>query len=446
VLAAFHKWARIVMSLFVHKAFCIAYQPFLKNAKSKIWPAARQWSVQYYPSPRIVPNGADVPSALRHCHALMDKFILLATDSDFEPFHWSWPGNHQPMHAVMIMLIDLYERPTSAEAPKSRAFVDKVFSLMGPDGGVAGGEDGIPRSRPLKDGGREAWDMLRRLREKAWLKAGLDPKLVWPEQVQTQATVSQPPPGGAVHGHVGSRDETAGTAMAFPDQYYAMIKEADAGYRAPGQSARRDHNVPESLHQAYRGEPSHSSLAPDRSWEGVQRAAVPGAMPLGHRGTVLQAPAQNPGESFFAFPSRHGHETASGFPTGQSLNTLGTNISPAGLASAASMHPPHQHQQDPMLQDPTFAHDRTDPDANVQFDWDQWNAVFGEYLPLADELMELDPQLDVDMAGNPGASQQAQYGQQQQQHGQPGNQPGMFGDDGTEFGQNPGGNNWADFG
>jgi hypothetical protein len=377
----------------------------------------------------------------------MEKFILLATDPDFEPFHWSWPGNHQPMHAVMIMLIDLYERPTSAEAPKSRAFVDKVFSLMGPDGGVAGGEDGIPRSRPLKDGGREAWDMLRRLREKAWLKAGLDPKLVWPEQVQTQATVSQPPPGGAVHRPVGSRVETAGTAMAFPDQYYAMIKEADARYTVPGQSGRRDRNVPESLHQDYRSGPPHTSVAPATSLEGVQRPAASDPAPLGYMGTVLQAPAQNPGESSFAFPPSHGRESTAGFPTSQPLNTLGTNFSAAGLASAASMHPPHQHQQDPILQDAAFPRDMADPNANVQFDWDQWNAVFGEYLPLADELMELDPQLDDNLVANPGASQPAQYGQQQQQQqGQPGNQPGMFDENQTGFGQNLGGSNWADFG
>lgn len=59
VLPAFHKWARILLSLFVDKVralhpplllsreltvqvFCVAYQPFLKNAKSRIWPAARQ--------------------------------------------------------------------------------------------------------------------------------------------------------------------------------------------------------------------------------------------------------------------------------------------------------------------------------------------------------------------------------------------------------------------
>lgn len=61
VLVSFHKWARIILGLYCDKvsrdfpvifflgsltlniqAFCVAYQPFLKNARSRIWPAARQ--------------------------------------------------------------------------------------------------------------------------------------------------------------------------------------------------------------------------------------------------------------------------------------------------------------------------------------------------------------------------------------------------------------------
>ncbi|KAJ5682995.1 transcriptional regulator family: Fungal Specific TF [Penicillium macrosclerotiorum] len=173
VLVCFHKWARIILSLYIDKAFCVAYQPFLKNARSRIWPAARQ-------------------SALRHCHGFMEKFIQLATDPDFQPFQWSWPGNHQPMHATMIMLIDLYERPYSPEASRSRAFIDRILALSGPDGGVVGGEDGVSTQRPLKDGGREAWDMIRRLRQKAWQKAGLNPQMLWTEQDQIQAGVASP--------------------------------------------------------------------------------------------------------------------------------------------------------------------------------------------------------------------------------------------------------------
>lgn len=99
---------------------------------------------------------------------------------------------HQPMHAAMIMLVDLYERPTSVEAPRSRAFIDQIFSMSGPDGGIVSGEDGVTVQRPLREGGREAWDLLRKLREKAWRKAGLDPEVLWTEASQINAGVAQP--------------------------------------------------------------------------------------------------------------------------------------------------------------------------------------------------------------------------------------------------------------
>jgi hypothetical protein len=37
-------------------------------------------------------------------------------------------------------------------------------------------------------------------------------------------------------------------------------------------------------------------------------------------------------------------------------------------------------------------------DPNLNFDWDQWDAVFGQHLPVADELMELDPVSGLDFA------------------------------------------------
>jgi Fungal specific transcription factor domain len=72
-LAAFHKFARIVLSLLVDKLYCVSFMPLLKNAKSKFWACARQ-------------------CALRSCHGYMRKFICLATDTTFQPFQWSWPG------------------------------------------------------------------------------------------------------------------------------------------------------------------------------------------------------------------------------------------------------------------------------------------------------------------------------------------------------------------
>lgn len=172
-LVAFHKWARIVLSMLVDKLYCVFYAPFLKTARSKFWASARA-------------------CALRHCHSFMRKFISLATDPAFQPFQWAWPGMHQPMHATMILLVDLYERPNAVEAPRSRAFIDKIFSISSPGGGIVSGEDGVTVQRPLREGGREAWDMLRRLREKAWQKAGLDPTVLWTEEDQIKAGVAEP--------------------------------------------------------------------------------------------------------------------------------------------------------------------------------------------------------------------------------------------------------------
>ncbi|KAJ5950447.1 uncharacterized protein N7479_008860 [Penicillium vulpinum] len=267
VLVAFHKWARIILSLFIDKAFCVAYQPFLRNPRSRIWPVARQ-------------------SALRHCYAFMEKFIRLATDPDFQPFQWGWPGNHQPMHAMMIILIDLYERPYSPEASVSRGFVDQILSLSGPDGGVVSGGDDIFIQRPLRNGGREAWDMIRRLRQKAWQKAGLNPQLPrmgqdWP----SESDFANAP-------HFQSMSSTTATA------------------------------------------PTSAAFAADLAFARSSARTLP---------TTLNS------------------------PTVHFMDTADPNVLPASERSA------------PFMIDPSF-----------NFDWVEWDNIFGQSLPVADELMELD--------------------------------------------------------
>lgn len=80
-------------------------------------------------------------------------------------------------HCIRILLIDLYKRPYSPEAPVSRSFIDRILALAGPGEGIVGTRDDLPTLRPLGDAGREAWNMIHRLRQKAWLKAGLNPNL-----------------------------------------------------------------------------------------------------------------------------------------------------------------------------------------------------------------------------------------------------------------------------
>ncbi|RHZ53243.1 putative C6 transcription factor [Aspergillus thermomutatus] len=353
VLVAFHKWAKILLSLFIDKAFCVAYQPFLKNAKSRIWPTARQ-------------------SALRHCHGFMEKFISLATDPDFQPFQWSWPGNHQPMHATMIMLIDLYERPYSSEASKSRAFIDKIFSLSGPDGGVVGGEDGITTQRPLKDGGREAWDMIRRLRQKAWQKAGLDPQRLWTEQAQIRAGVPSTPheysPVSSSYPNQASGNPSTITPLTsrkqltdFSKMFYNMT---------------RSHLLP---NPALRPSSLRYQLPPP----------VPNAVPATPQ--VVSTPQFSTSPAI-PIPMAEPTLAGSAISTPESIPPLTSTVpfaQPVFTSSSAAL--PYMDTSSPASQPRAAPTPPSMVDPNLNFDWDQWDAVFGQHLPVADELMELDP-------------------------------------------------------
>ncbi|KAJ5764791.1 hypothetical protein N7520_004350 [Penicillium odoratum] len=375
VLVSFHKWARIILSLYIDKAFCVAYQPFLKNARSRIWPAARQ-------------------SALRHCHGFMEKFIQLATDPDFQPFHWSWPGNHQPMHATMIMLIDLYERPYSPEASRSRAFIDRILAISGPDGGVVGGEDGISTQRPLKDGGREAWDMIRRLRQKAWQKAGLNPKLLWTEQDQIQAGVASP--AEPHHLRISYR---AGNSPAPGSPSVSTTRQTLGSGRQPNEFNRMFYNMtrsqilsnPTASTAAVRPSPlRHSAHRPRRTSRSLPTPkynSTPKTVPMASPSVMSSSPGAT---SSLGTPPSANSSTASQAQIPQTLQPTPNTINFS-----------HMPFMDPMSPNPPPTGVPTPPsmvDPNLNFDWDQWDAVFGQHLPVADELMELDPVSGLEFA------------------------------------------------
>ncbi|KAF8543686.1 hypothetical protein BDD12DRAFT_173468 [Trichophaea hybrida] len=86
--------------------------------------------------------------AVRASHSFLRSYIHLARSPLFSAYLWYCPGTYQPLHATMILLLDLHERPLAAEAPRSRVFVDEVFSLFQSQQG-------------------EAWRMLERLRRKS---------------------------------------------------------------------------------------------------------------------------------------------------------------------------------------------------------------------------------------------------------------------------------------
>ncbi|CAG8895101.1 unnamed protein product [Penicillium egyptiacum] len=359
VLVCFHKWAKIILSLYIDKAFCVAYQPFLKNARSRIWPAARQ-------------------SALRHCHGFMDKFIQLATDPDFQPFHWSWPG---------IMLIDLYERPYSPEASRSRAFIDRILALSGPDGGVVGGEDGVSTQRPLKDGGREAWDMIRRLRQKAWQKAGLNPRMLWTEKDQIQAGVASPvdtrgnydfpysgpsqagSPGSASANHPSTHRPQPSD---FVRTFYNLTRShtfsnpvTPDGTESPlrYQSQPQDKPFIPISHSQFHPNPADNSIPPRIGASSPKTDSLFGAPP----------PTQSPASTAPAPHVQHSDPDIAASGGMSFVDPASPNVLPMGVPTPPSM-----------------------VDPNLKFDWEQWDAVFGQHLPVADDLMELDPVSGLD--------------------------------------------------
>ncbi|KAJ5901501.1 hypothetical protein N7495_002029 [Penicillium taxi] len=272
-----------------------------------------------------------------------------------------------------IMLIDLYERPYSPEASKSRAFIDRILVLSGPDGGVVGGEDGISSQRPLKDGGREAWDMIRRLRQKAWQKAGLNPEMLWTEQDQIQAGITSPAgesrnptlywgPGPPLisnaDSHSAIRPERR--LSEFGRLFYHMTR---SHIPSPSGSSPGIRSSP--LRYSYRS-PSQqdSSSLPNPQYASLPAAfTIPSSPPVGFSSPALSPtavshiPIQRPLQS----PNNRT------FPRMLSIEPVSPNPPPLGLSTPPSM-----------------------VDPNLHFDWDQWDAVFGQHLPFADDLMELD--------------------------------------------------------
>ena len=387
-LVAFHKFSRILLSLLIDKVYCIAYQPFLKNAKSKLWASARQ-------------------CALRHCHGFMRKFISLATDPAFQPFQWCWPGNHQPMHATMIMLVDLYERPESVEAPKSRAFIDKIFSLSGPDGGIVSGEDGVTVQRPLREGGREAWDMLRRLRDKAWQRAGLDPTVLWTEEDQIQAGVARPL----------SEAEEIAQSLREDSVRVSSPRAASNGSAAPSserQSSEQQGNSlsdgihsPENLRMVSssskdlqigtpatngtftRQQPVPFQMSVRAPSISSDRAPIFGNKPMTSQSNLGDVSERQIGAANNPVPPMASSNGYFNPPTTASLNSNRTDTNTKTTPSENAIND-FRNAPSPSFNHPSnLFPPLTNQGSGQHFDWDQWDAVFGQHLPLDDAMEDV---------------------------------------------------------
>lgn len=291
-----------------------------------------------------------------------------------------------------IMLIDLYERPYSPEAYKSRAFIDRILALSGPDGGVVGGEDGVSTQRRLKDGGREAWDMIRRLRQKAWQKAGLNPEMLWTEKDQIEAGIASP--AGDVHGlrgsfHAGSSSATGSSATSASTRQSTGPDRPVNDFNRVFYNMTRSHVLPI---------PSASTAAPRPSllrYSQSSTSHLHSRINSTSRYNTTPAAVAVPPPGTLATPSMAASSpdmvSSSGSPSSTHAATVQPPYLPPSNNAAAS---PHMPFMDPIPPHPPPMGVPTPPsmvDPNFNFDWDQWDAVFGQHLPVADELMELDP-------------------------------------------------------
>lgn len=117
-------------------------------------------------------------SAMMYCREYLHRFLMLTQRDDFQPWHWCWPGQHQPLHSIMVLIQDLEECPSGPLARQTRRLVDLALTMTGQaedNGGIMSQENGDPDFRPLQDGGHEAWKFVRMARDKCWERAGLDP-------------------------------------------------------------------------------------------------------------------------------------------------------------------------------------------------------------------------------------------------------------------------------
>lgn len=119
-------------------------------------------------------------SFIAHCRYYLHQFLKLAQNQDFQPWHWCWPGQHQPLHSILALIADLEQFPNDPLANETRKLVDLglLMSESSHKNGISSSDEGLVDYRPPGDEGFEAWDFIRRARDHVWEKAGFDPAVL----------------------------------------------------------------------------------------------------------------------------------------------------------------------------------------------------------------------------------------------------------------------------
>ncbi|ETI20750.1 hypothetical protein G647_07092 [Cladophialophora carrionii CBS 160.54] len=155
----FNMWAKVLLTTLGDKNWWFLHTPLLHRSITQAWQSL-------------------IPNLQLYCCAFLEQYIILCCAQDFIRFHWSWPGNHQPLHALMLVLKEVERNPAGAEVEISCTVIDQTMALCAPEGGITASGNGAMMHRPLNEGGAEAWDLIRRLRARVWTKIGRDPEVI----------------------------------------------------------------------------------------------------------------------------------------------------------------------------------------------------------------------------------------------------------------------------
>ncbi|KAI5805408.1 fungal-specific transcription factor domain-containing protein [Peziza echinospora] len=107
----FNTWAKAMLETYCDEAFVILTKPFMKSTKKCIWRAARM-------------------CVMKPAHCYLKTLITLSTTPSFQPFYWYCPGTIQPLHAAMVLSLDLHLNPKALEAEDSLKYVKEVFKIF----------------------------------------------------------------------------------------------------------------------------------------------------------------------------------------------------------------------------------------------------------------------------------------------------------------------------
>ncbi|KAI7361790.1 hypothetical protein KC354_g7817 [Hortaea werneckii] len=133
------------------------------------------------------------PEAINRIRLFLHSFLQLAQDQRFQPWHWCWPGQHQPLHSILALITELEEHPEGTWARETRRLVDLGLRMCADGEGKGGevcegivsmeGEEVDSRTVGTEGGGRLAggdgvWRFIRRARDDVWEKAGLDSRIL----------------------------------------------------------------------------------------------------------------------------------------------------------------------------------------------------------------------------------------------------------------------------